>query len=245
MSGRMADVLITAGHDVVLFIPEYDQSVTLNGTKLAKVWRMKNISDAFERGMEEVGPTLFTHPYGTHAERIIFEEVVGEMCEAIMARHKELDIIKNYNFDMVITEMIDLCGLGIARFLGIKNHIWHSTTPLHDNIAYNLGVPSPISYVPSTEENLIGTIMTFRERAFNFYMYLTAIYLHHYGTNKATAAIQKIAGPSFPNVREIASESTLAFVNSDEFLDIPRPILHKTIYVGGLGIGEAKAVEEV
>uniref|UniRef100_A0A914PH02 UDP-glucuronosyltransferase n=1 Tax=Panagrolaimus davidi TaxID=227884 RepID=A0A914PH02_9BILA len=140
--------------------------------------------------------------------------------------------------------MIDLCGLGIAHFLGIKNHIWHSTTPLHDNVAYNLGVPSPISYVPSTEENLVGTKMTFRERAFNFYMYLVSIYLHHYGTNKATAAIQKIAGPTFPNVRKIASESTLAFINSDEFLDIPRPILHKTIYIGGLGIDEAKPVEE-
>ena len=101
-----------------------------------------------------------------------------------MERHTELDKLKNYNFDMVITEMIDLCGLGIMHFLGIKNHIWHSTTPLHDNVAFNLGVPSPISYVPSTEENLLGPKMSFRERTFNFYMYLIAVYLHHYGTNK-------------------------------------------------------------
>ena len=81
MSGRMADVLVEAGHDVVLFIPEYDASVTMNGTKLAKVWRMNNISDAFMKGMEEVGGTLFTKPYGDPSDRIIFEEVVGDMCE--------------------------------------------------------------------------------------------------------------------------------------------------------------------
>ena len=90
MSGRMADVLIKAGHDVVLFIPEYDRSVTLNGTKLAKVWRMQNISDAYERGMEEVGPTLFSHPYGTPAERRIFEESVGEMCEGSEGEAKQV-----------------------------------------------------------------------------------------------------------------------------------------------------------
>ena len=101
-----------------------------------------------------------------------------------MDRHKELDILRNYGFDVVFTEMIDLCGLGIMRFLGIKNHIWHSTTPLHDYVAYNLGVPSPVSYVSTTEENLLGPVMSFKERAYNMYMYLVTLRLHHYGTDK-------------------------------------------------------------
>jgi len=161
-----------------------------------------------------------------------------------MDRHKELDVLRNYGFDVVFTEMIDLCGLGIMRFLGIKNHIWHSTTPLHDYVAYNLGVPSPVSYVSTTEENLLGPVMSFKERAYNMYMYLVTLRLHHYGTDKATEAIRKYAGPNFPSVRQIASESTIAFINSDEFLDPARPILHKTIYVGGLGIREPKQLEE-
>ena len=101
-----------------------------------------------------------------------------------MDRHKELDVLRNYGFDVVFTEMIDLCGLGIMRFLGIKNHIWHSTTPLHDNVAYNLGVPSPVSYVSTTEENLLGPVMSLTERAYNMYMYLVTLRLHHYGTDK-------------------------------------------------------------
>uniref|UniRef100_A0A914PS84 glucuronosyltransferase n=1 Tax=Panagrolaimus davidi TaxID=227884 RepID=A0A914PS84_9BILA len=101
-----------------------------------------------------------------------------------MARHKEFDIIRDYNFDIAITETVDLCGLGIMRYLGIKNHIWHSTTPLHDNVAYNLGVPNPASYIPSTEENLIGPKMTFYDKAFNFYMHGVTLYMHHYGTDR-------------------------------------------------------------
>uniref|UniRef100_A0A914Q412 glucuronosyltransferase n=1 Tax=Panagrolaimus davidi TaxID=227884 RepID=A0A914Q412_9BILA len=244
MSGRMADVLIKAGHDVVLFIPEYDPSVTLNGTKNAKIWRMSNISDAFIRGMNDFGSGLFTEPYGGFVARKAFETALGEMCEDLMSRQKDFEQIKNYNFDIVITEMIDLCGLGIMRYLGIKNHIWHSTTPLHDNVAYNLGVPNPASYIPSTEENLIGPKMTFFEKAFNFYMHFITLYIHHYATDRATEAIQKYAGPNFPNVRQIASESALAVINSDEFLDIARPVLHKTVYIGGLGIGDPKPVEE-
>lgn len=81
MSGRMADVLVEAGHDVVLFIPEYDSSVTMNGTKLAKVWRMSNISDVFMKGMGEIGEVIFSKPYGSPSDRSIFEEVAGEMCE--------------------------------------------------------------------------------------------------------------------------------------------------------------------
>ncbi|VDM42142.1 unnamed protein product, partial [Toxocara canis] len=43
----------------------------------------------------------------------------------------------------------------------------------------------------------------------------------------------------------IAAESALCFVNSDEFLDVARPILHKTIYIGGIGVAEnAKPLQE-
>ncbi|KAE9546532.1 hypothetical protein FO519_010256, partial [Halicephalobus sp. NKZ332] len=81
MNGKLADVLVEAGHDVVLFIPEYDKTITTNGTKLAKVWRMTNISDVFMNGFEEIGDALFNSVSGTYEERIIFEDAIGIMCE--------------------------------------------------------------------------------------------------------------------------------------------------------------------
>uniref|UniRef100_A0A914PHA4 Glucuronosyltransferase n=1 Tax=Panagrolaimus davidi TaxID=227884 RepID=A0A914PHA4_9BILA len=79
MSGRMADVLIKAGHDVVLFIPEYDPSVTINGSKIAKIWRMKNISDALVRGMNDFGALLFADPYGIFFVRRAVENTLAEV----------------------------------------------------------------------------------------------------------------------------------------------------------------------
>ncbi len=78
------------------------------------------------------------------------------------------------------------------------------------------------------------------------YVQSTALLLIHiYGSNAMTTVIREVAGPDFPSVRQIASESALVFVNSDEFLDFARPILHKTIYIGGIGIGEPEPLNQV
>uniref|UniRef100_A0A914YB19 UDP-glucuronosyltransferase n=1 Tax=Panagrolaimus superbus TaxID=310955 RepID=A0A914YB19_9BILA len=47
---------------------------------------------------------------------------------------------------------------------------------------------------------------------------------------------QKHISPDFPDVDTLSAKSSLIFVNSDEFLDFARPILHKTIYIGGAGL---------
>lgn len=51
-----------------------------------------------------------------------------------------------------------------------------------------------------------------------------------------TKQFREIIDNDFPHLRDLATDSALCFVNSDEFLDITRPILHKIIYIGGIGI---------
>ncbi|VDK74563.1 unnamed protein product [Anisakis simplex] len=69
--------------------------------------------------------------------------------------------------------------------------------------------------------------------------------MHRYGAHVLTSKFRELADPNFPNVREIAAESALCFVSSDEFLDVARPILHKTIYIGGFGVpNEAQPLDE-
>ncbi|VDO75442.1 unnamed protein product [Haemonchus placei] len=293
-NGRIADTLVRAGHDVVMFIPEYMSSTSnFNGTKLAKVIRMNNISKLYEDGLlgGEVG--LMKQARLSFTERLEFEYCLTEICRAIMARRNELEPLKNYGFDAAFAEQIDLCGIGVirylgirnllwisttplmdavsynlgialfyfnglpflsrlafpiklnlrcspyyietflepsdlfllraSRYLGIRNLLWISTTPLMDAVSYNLGVPAPPSYVPTIEENDNGDTMNFWQRAFNQYMYFGAIYTHR---------------------KEIAANASLCFVNADEMFDFPRPIIHKTIYIGGLGISEPKPLNE-
>jgi hypothetical protein len=113
----------------------------------------------------------------------------------VMLKQEELDQLRQYNFDLAITEMVDFCGVSLMRYIGIKNHIWLSTTPIHDVVLHSLGryiafpsinflgIPSPPSYVPVSEESQFGPIMTFKERIYNLYMYLAIYRIFHMSVN--------------------------------------------------------------
>uniref|UniRef100_A0A0K0DQ34 glucuronosyltransferase n=1 Tax=Angiostrongylus cantonensis TaxID=6313 RepID=A0A0K0DQ34_ANGCA len=163
---------------------------------------------------------------------------------AIMARREELEDLKNYGFDAAFAEQIDFCGIGVIRYIGIKNLLWISTTPIMDAVSYNLGIPAPPSYVPTIEENDNNDIMTFWQRAFNIYMYIGAIFIHRWSTNMMTEVTFRNVDPNFPNIREIAANASLCFVNIDEMFDLPRPIIQKNVYIGGLGVQKPKPLDQ-
>ncbi|CAA94866.2 UDP-glucuronosyltransferase [Caenorhabditis elegans] len=234
-NGRIADALVDAGHDVVMFITEYEPLTEFTGTKKAKVITMKGFSTKFAEDMDGIGEYLLSSSRLSFLERLMFEKTCTGACDDLMTRREELEQLRAYNFDVAFSEQIDLCGVGIVRYLGIKNHLWISTTPIMDAVSYNLGIPAPSSYVPTIEENDNGDKMDFWQRTFNLYMKIGSILIHRYGTDGTTEVFRKYI-PDFPNVREIAANSSLCFVNSDEVLDLPRPTITKAIYVGGLGI---------
>uniref|UniRef100_A0A8R1DRL1 UDP-glucuronosyltransferase n=2 Tax=Caenorhabditis japonica TaxID=281687 RepID=A0A8R1DRL1_CAEJA len=178
---------------------------------------------------------MLTTPNMGFADRLTFEKMATAMCDEVMKRRDELEVLRTMKFDVAFSEQIDLCGVGVIRYLGIQNHLWISTTPIMDAVSYNLGIPAPTSYVPTIEENDNGDRMNFWQRIYNLYMYVGSIFVHRYGTDGTTEVFRKYI-PDFPNVREIAANSSLCFVNSDEVLDLPRPTITKVIYVGGLGV---------
>ncbi|CAB3397357.1 unnamed protein product [Caenorhabditis bovis] len=243
-NGRIADALVDAGHEVVMLIVEYEKLTSFTGTKKAKVIKMEGISNKFMEDMEGVSEHMLTHNRLGFIERAFFEVTLNEMCDAILQHRDQLEQLRKYNFDVAFSEQIDLCGVGVIRYLGIENHLWISTTPIMDAVSYNLGIPQPTSYVPTVEENDNGDVMSFSQRLFNLYMYFGTIAVHRFGTDRTTEIFRKYV-PDFPNVREIAANSSLCFVNSDEVLDFPRPTISKTIFIGGLGVpNDVKPLDE-
>ncbi|CAP20492.1 Protein CBG23714 [Caenorhabditis briggsae] len=234
-NGRIADALVDAGHDVVMFIPEYELLTDSVGTKKATVITLKGFSRKYEEEMKGFGVAMFSTTRLGFWERTMYEKSMTAMCDDLMANNGALKPLRDMKFDVAFSEQIDLCGVGVIRYLGIQNHLWVSTTPIMDAVSYNLGIPYPSSYVPSIEENDNGDKMNFWQRAFNLYMHIGSIIIHRYGTDGTTEVFRKY-DPDFPNVRDIAANSSLCFVNSDEVLDLPRPTITKTIYVGGLGV---------
>uniref|UniRef100_A0A914RN12 glucuronosyltransferase n=1 Tax=Parascaris equorum TaxID=6256 RepID=A0A914RN12_PAREQ len=151
----------------------------------------------------------------------------------ILKRKDELNQLRAYKFDIGFSEQLDLCGVGMIRYLGIPHHIWISSTPIMEAVSYNLGVPTPLSYVPVVEESNLSCRMSFMERAYNMYLYVLVFLLI---LEKFTNIVQT----SNPRHANFSTSLLVPFLSFDEFTeDVNRPILHKTIYIGGLGVSES------
>lgn len=79
-TGRMADVLVKAGHEVTFFIPETSSFNKLNGTKLARVVRMHNLGKFFDEVMLSHGDPFEPAPASFFNHRM---EVISQykVCE--------------------------------------------------------------------------------------------------------------------------------------------------------------------
>ncbi|KAH7724835.1 Protein UGT-49 [Aphelenchoides avenae] len=235
MSGRIADVLMKDGHDVVLWIPEIKPK-HINGTKLAKVVVMKDLSDSFVRVMQSYGDLWDDDPNNSaYTAQTRESDALADVCESILQRKEELDYLKNYGFDVAFSDMIDLCDVGLAHYFGVKAHLWVASGPLHEVNSI---------YVPALENNPVSPVMNFFERMQNFYAISLAWFVRWRQLNRVNELFRTYVLPDYPDVGVLASKAALCFANSDEFVDVARPVLHKTPYIGGVGIGEAKPLEK-
>ncbi|KAK6040686.1 hypothetical protein COOONC_21808 [Cooperia oncophora] len=51
-----------------------------------------------------------------------------------------------------------------------------------------------------------------------------------------TKAFRAKFGPHFKGYQELLAEVSYAFINSNPYLDFPRPMLHKTVPIGGITV---------
>lgn len=45
--------------------------------------------------------------------------------------------------------------------------------------------------------------------------------------------------PNFPNLEDVAANSDVVFVSTDEFIEFPRPTLPNVVHIGGIGFKDA------
>ncbi|CAJ0942294.1 unnamed protein product, partial [Mesorhabditis belari] len=198
------------------------------------------------KGYEDFGfeGGLMDSEFATVSTRAAWEVEAAKVCDLILQQKEILNHLKGEKFDAAFTEQIEFCGIGLIHYLEINKLLWLSTTPLMDANSYNLAIPQPPSYVPVIEESDHGDRMNFWERLDNQINYFKSIGIHLYGTNQMTKIFRDRISPEFPCVRELASRASIVFVNTDPIFDLPRPISLKIQYIGGLGIHEAKPLDE-
>uniref|UniRef100_A0A914QDB5 UDP-glucuronosyltransferase n=1 Tax=Panagrolaimus davidi TaxID=227884 RepID=A0A914QDB5_9BILA len=200
---------------------------------------MKGFRDRFLESLRDYGE-LFNPNTNTFYARFKIISSQIDFCEDVLERIHEIEYLKHEKFDLILSNQIDYCDAALAHYFEPKAFAWISTGPLHENNNYVLGIPAMPSYLPTLEDSENGGEMSFPERTHNFWNWVLATFLHRYVSWKVNRLFQKHISPNFPNVDEICAKSSLVFVNNDEFLDFARPILHKTIYIGGAGLQQPK-----
>ncbi|KAF7635965.1 UDPGT domain-containing protein [Meloidogyne graminicola] len=224
--GQLADLLVINGHNVTVFIPEMDK-IEENGTKLAQqIIRMNGIVNSLE---ELINSDIFNEEIPSFKIRRTQDEGMNE-----------LEILKNSNFDLAFSNMIDYCFQGIIKYLGIEKQIWFSTGPLPEGILWFLGIPLPLSISPLLQTTtLLGPKMNIKERVKNIWQFVLSFYSEMQILKKENELFNLYISKDFPSLDKIISEIDLVFTYNDEFLDPALPTLTKVIPIGGLGINSS------
>ncbi|VDK58969.1 unnamed protein product [Anisakis simplex] len=152
-----------------MVIPEYKKTDAISD-KLVNVIRMNVDSGEYTRFLSDYASNMFEYDTIGLAGRIRWQNTMASMCESVLSRSDELNYLRNLNFTIGFVGSLDYCGVGIMRLLGIPNFILVTDAAMSEDVAFLLGVPGPLCYVPVVEENDLGTVMTLRERIHNVYM---------------------------------------------------------------------------
>jgi hypothetical protein len=88
--------------------------------------------------------------------------------------------------------------------------------------------------------------MTYTERVGNLMSFLvTRLFMKTLIPRYLTTLYHNKFGNNFIDIAEKMSQSSFMFVNSNEYLEYPRPISHRIIYIGGIGLIEPKPLDKV
>ncbi|KAE9556218.1 hypothetical protein FO519_000557 [Halicephalobus sp. NKZ332] len=242
-AGRLADLLVENGHDVTFFIPELVSTHRHNGTTLAKIVRVGGIRDYFLEAISFYLSDSIINRMTSVYKRVLMEDSQVSFCRDLLKKRGEWDYLRKEGFEMVITNSLDFCDIGLVHYLKIPIHIWLCTGPLHEVNNYVLGVPQGVGYLPTLEDNYRGTDFTFLERVGNLWMWITATALHRYQYWKMQSVFRGLIDPNFPDLTELGSNISLIFANDNEFLNFAGPTLHKVISIGGAGMKKPKKLD--
>uniref|UniRef100_A0AC35TL31 Glucuronosyltransferase n=1 Tax=Rhabditophanes sp. KR3021 TaxID=114890 RepID=A0AC35TL31_9BILA len=260
--GNVADLLVTAGHDVTVLIFPIDPYVRhMNGTKLAKIIKTpvnQQIADTFDGGMDDFITNMWTqslgNPISLYFTFSFFRTTFCSNCADLIANKELASQIKEQKFDLMVAEVFDSCSFGLVSKWDIPTTIAIGTNFLNSPIYEILGIRYPVENVPEMFAGYGDTGMNFWERVQNIYFnYALDFFIggimrdqqklfdttYGYGVANIKEAIANCA--YFVTNRQV-QENQILILNSfsDILLDFPHPTTSKILEVGGLSIPEAK-----
>ncbi|ETN69959.1 UDP-glucoronosyl and UDP-glucosyl transferase [Necator americanus] len=143
--------------------------------------------------------------------------------------------LEDEKFDVGIAETFEFCGFGVFELAKIPATIATFSGVHMDVIAEAIGEPIAPSYVPGAMATA-GDRMNFVDRFKNILdvvfgkKFFESVFLSQ------IKAFRKKFGPEFKSYMELLPQASYVFTNSNPYLDYPRPMLHKTVPIGGVTV---------
>uniref|UniRef100_A0A9J2PIP0 glucuronosyltransferase n=1 Tax=Ascaris lumbricoides TaxID=6252 RepID=A0A9J2PIP0_ASCLU len=243
--GHIADTLADAGHDVVVFLPAFNEDVNITGVK-----KCRTILKARDFDMPYKTDAVLADFWQKNAASMkeilsvarMFQQSMSLLCESHLRDKDTIKKLSDEKFDLGIGELFNSCSYALFKASNISSHVSVSPTNLVEWMLDPFGVDNNPSYVPALISEHSDR-MSYLERAKNLALMAAARYGSEYLSKPVLNPVfRKEFGEQFQLEEEIARSSFL-FVNSEDFTEFPRPLNHKIIFIGGIGVQKAKPLK--
>ncbi|KAI6238015.1 Glucuronosyltransferase [Aphelenchoides fujianensis] len=236
--GRLADLLVEAGHEVHVYIPNWEANEKRNGTtKAHRIVRFlptsldydfeqnSQLSEPFQKQDENVGAKVWEN----------FKTFTLRQCQDQLKDSEYTESIRRGNFDVAMSEMHDSCALFHFDQAKILTLLMTSNFQAPDIISVAWGLPLPRSFVGTwLLPSVNAPHLSWFDRALNALIdtvVFSQLVEHQNLIGREFAAHYKTPAKTYV---EVLKQVKYVFTNQPEMLEHARPITYKFKAIGGI-----------
>ncbi|UMM37619.1 hypothetical protein L5515_009338 [Caenorhabditis briggsae] len=244
--GTICDFLTDAGHNVTFFTPtivtKYRNISYTKSTKdvvhMDPSQKLKDFGDQLSSG--DISRFWTEDSSATEIIPVIrvFQNMYNEQAEVMKNNLEILDDLKRRNFDVMIFEAYVFSAYPLMDYLDIKTFIPSLSVTHNVALSESIGEPAMPSVV---SDGLLphGEILSFWERIVNVLVVRSIDSILGYPVHRSFKPPFNVI-----DIRHIEPDASFVFINSNPFLDFPRPTLTKTVEIGGISVDVSKIKSE-
>ncbi|GMR37897.1 hypothetical protein PMAYCL1PPCAC_08092, partial [Pristionchus mayeri] len=246
--GNIADILVDAGHDVTSFIPIMEPGVKDGTSKSKKIFvpQSQEVKELLEEMEQHKGDFFsmsnFDPVMMLFMPKAFASQFLGQ-CKAVIKETEILKKLQAEQFDVMIVENFDMCGVGYSHLVKPKSLITTGASSPFSFMFQEFGIPTALSYNPSSFMSSMDVHSMF-DRAKNMYADIMMHVMFYPGRWMLEELFREKFGADFPSMEEISSNAAYTFVNSEPLIDYAAPTLNRVIPIGGIGAKAPKPLDK-
>ncbi|CAL2045092.1 unnamed protein product [Caenorhabditis brenneri] len=240
---KIADTLSDAGHNVTFFAPiilrKYENVKYLDSTKdivylqPSKKLESLGYSADYSKFWSEDATAIQFVP-AIKAFTRMFQQLYEDLKEDLSV----LDELKTRKFDALVFEFLCPTAFPIAEYLGVKALLPSLSMTHHPLMSRLIGEPSSPAILPSMISSF-GDDMSFSERLQNTIGDIFFTLFVHYPPMTSFGDHSKLI-----DFEDMTVRSPFMFMNANPYLDYPRPLLTKSVLIGGISVNATHMKQE-